>query len=135
MSFDPLGYPSSISTYTSTYTELLGHHMWSTLDLLATSPTSEHVGSKAEDDLDPGLDFSRLYDPGAMQHFLSVCDCYLSDGSNNYISDDDGYDSTRECFHGEHDERGGENQLGMPKDSNSPTPAPHAKEPRECDVV
>ena len=108
MSFDPLGYPTSVSTYTSTYIELPGHHLWSTLDLLATSPTSKHVGSDAEDGLDPGLDFSRLHDPEAMQH-LSRCDYYLFDESNDYNSDDEGYDLTRECFHVEHEEHGGEN--------------------------
>lgn len=83
MSFDPLGYPSYVSTYTSTYTELPDHHLRSTLDLLATSPTLEHVGFKEEDDLEPGLEFSWLCDPRAMQHFLYSCDYYLSDGSNN----------------------------------------------------
>jgi hypothetical protein len=78
--------------------------MWSTLDLLATSPTSEHVGSEAEDDLDIGLDFSGLHNPRAMQHFLSMCDYYISNGSNDYVSDDEGYDPTRECFHTEHEE-------------------------------
>ena len=66
MSFDPPGYPSSVSTYTSTYAKLLGHQLWSTLDLLATSQTLEHMGSEVEDDLDPGLDFSGLHDLGAM---------------------------------------------------------------------
>jgi hypothetical protein len=47
--------------------------MRSTLDLLATSPNSNYVGSEAEDDLGPGLDFSRLRDPKAMRHFLFAC--------------------------------------------------------------
>jgi hypothetical protein len=102
MSLDPLGYPSLVSTNTSTYVELPGHHLWSTLDLLATSSTSEHVGSEAEDDLDPGLDFSGLHDLGAMRHFLFSCYYYLSNRSNDYISDDEGYDLTQEllgvCF-------------------------------------
>jgi hypothetical protein len=32
----------------------------------------------------------------AMRHFLSACDYYLFDGSNDYSSDDEGYDPTRE---------------------------------------
>jgi hypothetical protein len=35
--------------------------------LLATSQNSEYVGSEANDDLGPGLDFSGLRDPGAMR--------------------------------------------------------------------
>jgi hypothetical protein len=128
------GYPSLVSTHMSAYTELPGHHMQSTLDLLATTPTSEHVDSKG-DDLDPGLDFSRLYDLMAMRHFMSVCDYYLSDNSNDYISDDKGYIPSWECFHAELEEHEGENQLGMPRDDNTPTPALHVEGPRERDVV
>jgi hypothetical protein len=84
------------------------------MDLLTTPPTSEPTGFEEGDDLDAGLDFSGLHDPGAMHHFLSACDYYLSDGSSDYSSDDEGYDSTRECFHIEHEEHGGDNQLGMP---------------------
>lgn len=135
MSFDPLGYPSSVSTYMSTYVELPGHHLRSTLDLLAASSTSEHVSSEVEDDLDPGLDFSGLRDLRAMRHFLFSCDYYLSNGSNDYSSDDEGYDLTRECFHTEHEEHSGGNQLGMPKDANAPASAPHAGEPREWHAV
>jgi hypothetical protein len=65
------------------------------------------VGSDVEDDLDPDLDFSRLRDHGAMQHFLSTCDYYLSDGMNDCNSDDEGYDPTRECFHTKDEEHGG----------------------------
>lgn len=48
----------------------------------------EHVDSKKGDDLYPSLDFSRLRDLGSMRHFLSACDYYLSDGYNDYNSDD-----------------------------------------------
>eukprot|EP00267_Zea_mays_P043203 XP_020395269.1 uncharacterized protein LOC109940245 [Zea mays] len=129
------GYPSSVSTHMSAYTELPGHHLQSTLDLLATTPTSEHVDSEVGDDLDPGLDFFGLCDLGSMRHFLSACDYYLSDDSNDYSSDDEGYNPTRECFHAEHEEHGGENQLGMPRIDNTPTPAPRIEGPRERDVV
>jgi hypothetical protein len=105
--------------------------------LLATSQNSEYVGSEANDDLGPGLDFSGLRDPGAMRHFLSACDYYLSDSSNDYSSDDGGYDPTRECFHIEHEEHGEGNQLGLPREANtpSPAPAPHAGNPREQGAV
>jgi hypothetical protein len=80
----------------SAYTELLGHHLRSTLDLLATTPTSERVDYEEEDDMDPGLDFSGLHDPDSMRHILSACDYYLSDDSNDYSSDYEGYDPTQE---------------------------------------
>jgi hypothetical protein len=90
MSFDPQGYPYTTSTYISMYTDL--------------PETSEYLDSEAEDDLGPSLDFSRLHDPKAMWHFLSACDHFLSDGSNDYNFDDEGYDSTQERFHSRHEE-------------------------------
>jgi hypothetical protein len=72
-----------------------------------------------------------------MRHFLSACDYYLSDSSNDYSSDDEGYDSTRECFHIEHEEHGEGNQLGLPREANAPAPAlaPHVGNPREQGAV
>jgi hypothetical protein len=52
------------------------------------TPTSKHMDSEEGDDLDPSLDFSRLRDPRSMRHFLSAYDYFLSDGSNDYNSDD-----------------------------------------------
>lgn len=92
-------------TYTSMYADLI--------------ETSEYPDFEAEDDMGPCLDFSRLHDPRAMRHFLSACDHFLSDGSNDYNFDDEGYDPTRECFHVEHEEHGEGNQLCMPKDGNT----------------
>lgn len=54
-----------------------------------------------------------------------------TDGSNDYNSDDEGYDLTRECFHIEHKEHGEGNQLSMPREANAPPPTPHAGELRE----
>jgi hypothetical protein len=42
----------------SAYTELPGHHLCSTLYLLATTPTLEHMDFEEGDDLDPSLGFS-----------------------------------------------------------------------------
>jgi hypothetical protein len=39
-----------------------------------------------------------------MRHFLSACDYFLSNGSNDYSSDDEGYDPTWECLHVRHEE-------------------------------
>jgi hypothetical protein len=87
-------YSSSVSTHMSAYTEHLGHHLRSTLDLLTNTSTSKRVDFEEEDDMDPGLDFSGLRDPDSMRHFLSSCDYYLSDGSNDYNSNDEGYNPT-----------------------------------------
>lgn len=106
MSFDPPGYPPSVSIDMEAYTDLPGHHLRSTLDLLATSPTSEHMNSEEEDSMDFGLDFSGLHNADSTRHFLFACDYYLSDGSDDYGSDDEGYDPTRECFHVEHEHEG-----------------------------
>jgi hypothetical protein len=80
MSFDPPGYPPSVSIDMEAYTDLPGHHLRSTLDLLATSPTSEHMNSEEEDSMDFGLDFSGLRNADSTRHFLFACDYYLSDG-------------------------------------------------------
>lgn len=66
-----------------------------------------------------------------MRHFLSTCDYYLSDDSNDYTSNDEGYNPTRECLHIERDEHEGENQLGMHRDDNTPVHAPHIDGLRE----
>jgi hypothetical protein len=70
-----------------------------------------------------------------MRLFLSVCDNLLFDGSNNYNSDDEGYHLTRECFHVGHEEHDEGNQLGMPREANTPALAPHARDPREQGVA
>jgi hypothetical protein len=117
MRFDPPGYPYTTSTYTNMYVDLL--------------EPSGYQDSEEEDGLGPGLDFSGLHDPRAMGHFLSACDSLLSDGSNDYSSDDEGYDPTRECFRIGHEEHDEGNELGMPREANAPAPAPHAGETRE----
>jgi hypothetical protein len=93
------------------------------------------VDFEEEDDMYPSLDFFGLHDPVSMWHFLSACDYYLSNCSNNYNSNDEGYDPTRECVHAEHEEHEGEDQLGMPRNDNTPAPIPRIEGPREHDVV
>ena len=57
---------------------------------------STHADSSEEDEAWPGVDFSRLHDPGAMRQFLAASDYCLGYSD----SDDEGtYDPTRECFH------------------------------------
>jgi hypothetical protein len=87
------------------------------------------LDSKEEDNLGPSQDFSRLCDPKAMLQFLFACDDLLSDGSNDYSFDEEGYAPTRECFHMGHEEHDEENHLGMPREDNAPAPPPHTGEP------
>jgi hypothetical protein len=68
------------------------------------------------------LDFFGLHNPEAMLQFLFTCDELLSDGSDDYITDEEGYDATRECFHIEHEEHDEGDQLGMPRENNAPPP-------------
>jgi len=74
MSNAAVGYSSSVSTRMSTYAELLGHHLRSTLNLLATKLASEYVDSAENTDAEASFDFSELRDPGTMQHFMAVGD-------------------------------------------------------------
>jgi hypothetical protein len=57
------------------------------------------IDSEEEDGPSPDLDFSRLRGPKAMLQFLFACDELLFDGSNDYNTNEEGYISTRECFH------------------------------------
>jgi hypothetical protein len=82
-----------------------------------------------EDGSGPGRDFSELRDPEAMLHLPFACDKLLSDGSNNYNTNEEGHDPTRECFHAGHEEHDERNQLGMPWEDDAPPP--HTGEPRE----
>jgi hypothetical protein len=82
-----------------------------------------------EDNLGLGLDFSGLHDPEALLQFLFTCNELLSDGPDNYNTDEKAYDPTRECFHIWHKEHDEGNQLGMPREDNAPPP--QTEEPRE----
>jgi hypothetical protein len=89
------------------------------------------LDSEEENCPGPSLDFSGLHDPEAMLQFLFACDNLLSDGSNDYNFDEEGYNPTQECFHAGHEEHDEGNQLGMPREANAPAPPPHARDPRE----
>jgi hypothetical protein len=67
---------------------------------------------------------------------MSACDYCLSGCSDDDHSlDDEGYDPSRECFHVDQGDHGGDNHLGMPEDDNAPMPASRVDIPRELDVV
>jgi hypothetical protein len=88
--------------------------MWSSWDRLTVVSTSGLAGSKEDDDSDFGWDFSGLRDPSAMRDFMFACDYCLSGYSNDDHSlGDEGCDSSRECFHIDQGDHGGDNHLGM----------------------
>jgi len=93
-------YASSTSTSLSAYADLLGHHLRSTLDLIATPPVSTYPKEISSDKgMWAGTDFSSLGDLETLFHFLE---------SSNYCFgysefDGDNYDLSRECFHLETD--------------------------------
>jgi hypothetical protein len=135
-SFDPPSDPASVSAFVKAYPNLSGYHMWSTWDQLTVVSTYGPPGSEEEDGPDSGWDFSGLSNPSAMRDFMTACDYYLSDCSDDGHSlSDEGCGPSRECFHvdlGGHDEG---NHLGMPEDDDPPRPAPHVDILRELAVV
>jgi hypothetical protein len=110
--------------------------MWSSWDRLTTVSTYGPPGSEEEDEPDSGWDFSRLGNPSVVRDFMTACDYYLSDCSDDgHNLDDEGCDPSRECFHvdlGGHDEG---NHLGMLEDDDPPGPASRVDIPRELVVV
>jgi hypothetical protein len=135
-SFDPPSDPASVSAFVRAYPDLSGYHMWSTWDRLTAVSTSGPAGSKEEDDPDVSWDFSGLCDPGVVRDFMSACDHCLSGCSDDgHNLDDKGCDPTRECFHIDQEDHGGENHLGMPEDDDAPVPASRTEIPRELAVV
>jgi hypothetical protein len=57
------------------------------------------LDSEEEDGPSFVLDLSRRRDPESMLQFLYACDEMLSESSEGYNFDGEGYDPTRECFH------------------------------------
>jgi hypothetical protein len=56
-------YASSVSTSMSAYEELLGHHLRSTLDLVASTPSSEYLDSMETLDTEVRAMTFRHHDP------------------------------------------------------------------------
>jgi hypothetical protein len=135
-SFDPPSDPALVSAFVKAYPNLPGYHMWLSWDRLTAVSTSGLAGSEEDDDSDFGWDFSRLCDPSAMRDFMSACDYYLSGCSDDDHSlGDEGCDPSRECFHIDQGDHGGDNHIGMPEYDNAPVPASRVDIPRELAVV
>jgi hypothetical protein len=95
---DPVAwaYASSISTSMSAYEELPGHHLRSTLDLVASIPASEYLDSTETPNTKLRATASRHHDPrDARPHMHPL---YYYFGAPDFDSADDTYDLTRECF-------------------------------------
>jgi hypothetical protein len=135
-SFEPPSDPASVSAFVKAYPNLPGYHMWSSWDRLTTVSTYRPPGFEEEDDPDSGWDFSGLSNPSAMRDFMTACDYFLSDCSDDgHNLDDEGCGPSRECFHVDlrgHDEG---NHLGMPEDDDPPGPASRVDILRELAVV
>jgi hypothetical protein len=135
-SFDPPSDPASVSAFSRAYPDLPEYHMWSNWDRLTAVSTSEPAGFEEEDDPDVSWDFSGLRDPSAMHDFMSACDHCLSGCSDDGHSlGDEGCDPTRECYHIDQEDHGGENHRGMLGSDGALAPASHVEIPRELAVV
>ena len=88
-------YTSSASTSLSVYVDLPGHHLRSTLDLIATPPISSYPEEPTSgEDAWADADFSGLGDPETFMRFHEASNYCLSYSD----SDGDDYDPSRECF-------------------------------------
>jgi hypothetical protein len=70
--------------------DLPTHHAQAITKVLATTEAASSTSFDEDDGSWAGADFSGLDDPGALRHFVDICD-YLLDGGD---SDDSGYELT-----------------------------------------
>jgi hypothetical protein len=96
---DPVAraYASSVSTSMSAYEELPGHHLRSTLDLVASTPASEYLDSTETTGAELCTTTFRRYNPRDARPHMHTSYYYF--GTPDFDSTDDSYDPTRECFH------------------------------------
>jgi hypothetical protein len=125
-----------VSAFIKAYPNLSGYHMWSTRDRLTAVSIFGLAGSEEEDDPDSGWDFSDLSNLGAMRDLMIACDHCLSGCSDDgHDLDDEGYGSSRECFHVDQGDHNKGNHLGMPEVDDPPGPASRIDILRELAVV
>jgi hypothetical protein len=70
--------------------DLLTHHVQAIVEVLVTIETASSTSSDEDDGSWASTDFFGLDDPGALRHFVGICDYLLDDGD----SDDGGYKLT-----------------------------------------
>ena len=88
-------YASSASTSLSAYVDPPGHHLRSTLDLIATPPVSSYPEDPTSgDDELAGADFSGCGDPETFMRFLEASNYCLGYSDSDVGS----YDPSQECF-------------------------------------
>jgi hypothetical protein len=80
----------------SAYEDLSGHHLRSTLDLVASTPASEYLDSTETPDTELRATASRHHD--LRDTWPHMHPLYYYFGALDYDSADDTYDPTRECF-------------------------------------
>jgi hypothetical protein len=135
-SFDPPRDPASVDAFIKAYPNLPGYHMRSPWDRLAAVSTYGPSGSEEDDEPDSGWDFSGLDNPSAMRDFMTACDCYLSDCSDDSHSlGNEECGPSRECFHVDLGGLDEGNHLGMLEDGDPPRPAPRVDILRELAMV
>jgi hypothetical protein len=82
----------------SAYEELLGHHLRSTLDLVASTPASDYLDSTETPETEPRVTASQRRDHGGNLQRPHIPPSYYYIGAPDSDSADDTYDSTHECF-------------------------------------
>jgi hypothetical protein len=80
----------------SAYEELPGHHLRSTLDLVASTLASEYLDSTGTPDTELRATVFRLHDLRDARPYMHPLYYYF--GAPDSDSADDTYDPTRECF-------------------------------------
>jgi hypothetical protein len=90
-------YASSVSTSMSAYEELPGHHLCSTLNLVASTPAFEYLDSTETTGAELRTTTFRPYNPRDTRPHMHPSYYYFSAPDSD--STDDSFDPTRECFH------------------------------------
>jgi hypothetical protein len=80
----------------SAYEDIPGHHLRSTLDLVASTPASRYLDSTETPDTDLRATASRHHDPRDAQPHMHPLYYYFSAPDSD--STDDTYDPTHKCF-------------------------------------
>jgi hypothetical protein len=82
----------------SAYEELSGHHLRSTLNLVASTPASDYLDSTETLETEPRVTTSQRRDHGGDLQRPHILSSYYYFGAPDSDSADDTYDPTRECF-------------------------------------
>jgi hypothetical protein len=82
----------------SAYEELLGHHLRSTLDLIASTPDSDYLDSTGILETEPRVTAPQRRDHGGGLQRPHIPPSYYYFGAPDSDSADDTNDPTRECF-------------------------------------